>query len=136
MAWAPEVTEMSDEILVELFSEGARLEPDEIERMTLGLRREFLDIDDVESVAPASAGPAPPGARGLDVAALGALAVTVEPTVEVLVKVFAVLRSWLGKRESTMRVTVNGYAMDLTPTKAQQAALVEAFIAKVAAAPS
>jgi hypothetical protein len=135
VAWAPEEIEMSDEILVELFSEGAPVEPEEIERMTLALRREFLDIDAVESVAPASAGPAPPGSRGLDIAALGALAVTVQPTVEVLVKVFGVLRSWLGKRESTMRVTVNGQSIELTPTKEQQDALVQRFI-KATAAPA
>jgi hypothetical protein len=120
---------MSDEILVELFSEGALEDADEIERMTLALRREFLDIDEVDSIAAATAGPAPPGARGLDVAALGALAVSVQPTVEVLAKVFGVLRSWLGHRETTLRVTVNGQSIELTPTKDQQAALVAQFIA-------
>jgi citrate lyase alpha subunit len=126
------VIDMSDEILVELFSEGAPVDPEEVDRMTLALRREFLDIDDVESVSAASAGPAPPGARGLDVAALGALAVSVQPTVDVLVKVFGVLRAWVGQRQATMRVTVNGQAIEFTPTKEQQAALVEAYIAQVA----
>ena len=78
---------MSDEILVELYDEGTPVDADEVDRLTLALRRELLDIDDVESVSGVSAGPAPPGTRGLDIAALGALAVTVRPTVDVLVKV-------------------------------------------------
>jgi Effector Associated Constant Component 1 len=123
---------MSDEILVELYEEGTPVDADEVDRMTLALRRELLDIDDVESVSGVSAGPAPPGTRGLDIAALGALAVTVRPTVDVLVKVFGVVRGWLGSRESTMRVTVNGQSIELTPTKAQQTALVEAFITQAA----
>jgi hypothetical protein len=129
---AAEVIKMSDEILVELYEEGTPVDADELDRMTLALRRELLDIDDVEEVSGVSAGPAPPGTRGLDVAALGALAVTVRPTFEVLVKVFGVVRGWLGSREGTMRVTVNGQSIELTPTKAQQAALVEAFISQAA----
>lgn len=132
---------MSDEILVELFNEGTPVDDDEIDRMTLALRREFLEIDDVISVSAASAGPAPPGARGLDMAALGALAVAAQPTVDVLVKVFGVLRSWVGKRggttrSSTMRVTVNGQSIELTPTKDQQEALVARFIEMTAAPPA
>lgn len=123
---------MSDEILVELYTEGAPVEAEEVDRMTLALRREFLDIDDVEEVSAVSAGPAPPGTRGLDIATLGALAVSVQPTVDVLAKVFGVVRAWLGSRGSTMRVTVNGHSIELSPTEAQQAALVEAFINQAA----
>jgi hypothetical protein len=66
------------------------------------------------------------------VAALGALAVSVQPTVDVLVKVFGVLRAWVGHREATMRVTVDGQSIEFTPTEEQKAALVEAYIARVA----
>jgi hypothetical protein len=126
---------MSDEILVELFSKGEPVDPGEVERLSLALRREFLEIDEVEQVGAASAGPAPEGSRGLDVAALGALALSVEPTIDVLVKVFGVVRSWLGQGGSTMRVTVNGQSIELTPTKEQQDALVQRFI-KATATPA
>ncbi len=133
---------MDDEILVEVFSEGSQADPEELDRITMGLRRELLEIHEVGQVATASAGPAPPGTRGLDVAAIGALAVSVKPTLDVLEKVFGMLRAWLGSRQSTpaapstLRITVNGQSIELNPTEEQQAALVEAFIAQSATAPS
>ncbi len=129
---------MSDEIVVELFTDEA--DPAELERTSLSLRQELLEIEQVRQVGSAPGGPAPPGARGVDLAAIGALAVTVKPTVEVLAKVVGVLRSWLARRSSqpagsTMRLTVNGHSLELTPTSEQQAALVEEFI-RQASSPS
>jgi hypothetical protein len=123
---------MSDEVMVELYAEGKPVDPEEIDRVTLALRRELLDIDEVAAVGSVAAGPAPPGARGLELAAIGALAVSVQPTADVLVKVFAILKGFLVRRESaprsTLRVTVNGQMIELSPTKEQQAQLVARFI--------
>ena len=129
---------MDDEILVEVYSEGEQSDPEELDRVTMGLRRELLEIQEVGQVAAAKAGPAPPGTRGLDVAAIGALAVSVKPTIDVLEKVFGMLRAWMGARHqattpsSTLRITVNGQSIELNPTEDQQAALVAAFIAQSA----
>jgi hypothetical protein len=49
---------------------------EEIAEATLQLRRELLDLD-VDAVELPSAGEAPPGTRAVELAALGALAVTV-----------------------------------------------------------
>jgi len=122
---------VTDEIVVELFIPEA--DTAEIDRTGLSLRQELLEIEQVRQVGAAPGGPAPPGARGVDLAAIGALAVTVQPTVEVLARVVGVLRSWLARRSSpgatsTMRLTVNGHSLELTPTSEQQAALVEEFI--------
>jgi hypothetical protein len=125
---------MSDEILLELFDED--LDPAEAERMALSLRRELLEIDEVEDVAAATAGPAPPGARGVELASLGALVVAAQPTMAVLGKVLGLLRSWLKPGGATMRVTVNGQSIELTPSKEQQDALVAGFLAQVAARPA
>ncbi|CUR55295.1 conserved hypothetical protein [metagenome] len=133
---------MSEDILVEVFGAGAPSDPEELDRITRGLRRELLELQEVAQVAAATAGPAPPGTRGLDVAAIGALAVTVKPTIEVLEKVFGMLRAWMGSRhssetpQSTLRVTVNGQTIELIPTEEQQAALVAAFIAQSATPPT
>ena len=58
-----------------------------------------------------------------------------EGTVEALVKVVGVLRGWMAsrkasgtKKQSTMRITVNGQTLELTPTAAQQQALVAEFV--------
>ena len=124
---------MSDEILLELFDED--LDPAEAERMALSLRRELLEIDEVDDVSAASAGPAPPGARGVELASLGALVVAAQPTMAVLGKVLGLLRSWLKPGGATMRVTVNGQSIELTPSKEQQDALVSAFITQAAGGP-
>lgn len=120
---------MNDSITVELYAD--RADPEETERLSLALRQELIEIDEIDSVKRASAGPPPPGSRGLDLAALGALAIVAKPTVEVLDQVFGVLRAWLtgaGSKPQTLRITVNGQSIELTPTTEQQEQLVTTFI--------
>ncbi len=124
---------MSDDMVVDLYDED--LDPAEVEQLTLALRRELLDVAEVEDVAQAQAGPAPPGSRAIGLAEIGSLIVTVKPTVEVLAKVVGVLRGWMASRKasgttqkSTMRITVNGQTLELTPTAEQQQALVAEFV--------
>ena len=50
---------MSDDMVVDLYDED--LDPAEVEQLTLALRRELLDVTEVEDVAHAQAGPAPRG---------------------------------------------------------------------------
>jgi hypothetical protein len=122
-----------DEVVVELFAGDA--DEEHLDRMAAALRRELLDIPEVDRVAPMSAGPAPAGTRAVDVAAIGAFLVTVKPTVELLGKVVGVVRAWLGSsrsRASTLRITVNGTTLELTPTQAQQDELVRAFLREAA----
>jgi hypothetical protein len=120
-----------DAILVEIFDESAP--PDEVDRVTRSLRSELLEIDEVGSVRPVDAGPAPEGTRGIGVEALGALVVSAQPTVELVKKVLDVLWAWVGRsgarhERRTMRVTVNGHTIELDPTAEQQQALVEKFL--------
>lgn len=118
-------------MLVELFDETA--DPEEVDRLTRAIRAELLDIDEVDAVAQATAGPAPEGTRGLTLAALGALIVKLPATVEAIGKVVTVVRAWLnrgGASEKTMRLTINGQTMELNPTQAQQEALVQQFLAQ------
>src|SRR6266540_2806797 len=55
---------------------GADTDAEEVAEATLQLRRELLDLD-VEAVEQPRAGQPPPGNRAVELAALGALAVTV-----------------------------------------------------------
>ena len=130
-----EVVPESDDVLLELYSEDD--DPAETERLSLSLRQELLDIAEVEAVKGATAGPPPPGARGLDMATLGALLVSVQPTVEFLRRVVGVVQNWLDRNRSketptTMKVTINGQTIELTPTKHQQAEIVEQYLRSVA----
>ena len=124
---------MSDDILINVFDED--LDAAEVDRLTLALRRELLEIAEVEDIAAVSSGPAPEGSRAIGLIELGSLMVTIKPTVEALGKVFGVLRGWLASRKasgsaasSVLRITVNGQSLELTPTATQQQLLVEEFI--------
>jgi len=71
---------MTEDIRVEFMS-GPDSDPAEIDALTRALRDEILEVDEVDRVEQASAGPAPEGAKGLDIAAIGALVVGVGPGV-------------------------------------------------------
>lgn len=127
---------MADEILVELYDDDA--DPAELDRLTRALRQEILGVDDVDTVSAATTGPAPDGTRGIDAAAIGALVVGVAPTLQALAKIVDVLRGFVsrprGAAQQTLKLTVNGEVLELTPTAAQQQALVEAFLKRAATA--
>ncbi len=130
---------MAEEMRVDLYDEG--LDPADVEQLTIALRAELLQIDEVDGVTAAPGGPAPPGSRAIGLIALGSLIVNAKPTVEAIARVVGVLRDWLGRRshgdapQSTLRITVNGQTLELTPSAEQQAALVQEFIKSAAAAP-
>ena len=130
---------MADHMRVDLYDEG--LDPAEVEELTIALRGELLQLDDVEDVTSAPGGPAPPGSRAIGLIALGSMIVSAKPTVEAIARVVGVLRDWLGRRSrqgapsSTLRITVNGQTLELTPTAGQQAALVQEFIQSAATSP-
>jgi hypothetical protein len=133
----------SDGIVIELFEEEAP--PEEVDRVTRALRTDLRELDDVDDVVPVPAGPAPEGSRGMDVQSIGALLVVGEATVGLVRQVLDLVQSWL-KRGSgggggsagqgrTMKITVNGHTIELTPTAEQQQALVDKFLAEAVAPP-
>jgi hypothetical protein len=124
---------MPEEILVELFEDDA--DPEQVDAATLAVRRELLELD-VDNVVPATAGPAPEGTRGLDVAALGALLVQAGGAAQALASVVTVLRGWMKRSPSqshrSVRITVGGQSIELTEaTSEQQQQLVDRFLASV-----
>ncbi|HET7432252.1 MAG TPA: hypothetical protein VFJ89_12160 [Nocardioides sp.] len=130
---------MGDQVLLELFETRDDHTPEEVEEQTQGLRRELLDLEEVGAVGRASAGEAPPGSRAVDVAALGALIVAVEPTITALSHVVSVVRDWLSHRGGpagggSVKITVNGQSIELSAATAdQQHELVDEFISTVGA---
>jgi hypothetical protein len=124
---------MAEDMRVDLYDE--ELDPAEVEELTLALRRELMEIDEVDTVTAAAAGPAPPGSRAIELMALGSLIVAAKPTIETIARVVGVLRGWLKARSAaqanpraTLRITVNGQTLELTPTEEQQDTLVREFV--------
>jgi hypothetical protein len=121
---------MSTEILVELFD--ADVEPEQLDELARSLRRELLELD-VDDVEPATAGDAPPGTRGIELAVIGALLVKAQASGELLTKVVGVLRRWLRASPAaparTVRVTLGDRTLELgNATDDQQHRLVEEFL--------
>lgn len=134
---------MSDDILVEFVTGPESAEDSaELEQLTLALRAEILELDDVSGVEQATAGPAPEGAKGIDVAAIGSLVVSVVPGVQAAAKVVEVVQRWFARRSGTgagsppvLKMTVYGHTIELVPDEEQQKALVAQFIESLKAGP-
>ncbi|MFF4151949.1 hypothetical protein ACFYZU_17220 [Streptomyces sp. NPDC001651] len=75
-------------------------DPDRVAELTGYLRQELLQLD-VDRVTAVPGEPAPPGARAVDAAQLGALLVTLGTSVTALNQVVTVLRDWFGRVRRT-----------------------------------
>jgi hypothetical protein len=97
------------------------------------VRAELLHLD-VEDVARLRTGDPPPGARAVDVVALGALLVTLTSSVQTLRTVVSAVRGWLargGGTDRTVRLEVDGDVLELSgATPADQQRLVDLFVAR------
>jgi hypothetical protein len=85
----------------------------EFDELTAALQRELLQLD-VDKVERVSAGPAPDGSRGVDLAALGALIVQVGKSTPVLGQVVDVIQAWAARNpDRTATLTMNGDTLEL-----------------------
>ena len=89
------------------------ISPLELEELTAAMRRELLQFD-VDSVDRVSAGPAPAGSRGIDVAAIGALVVSLGKATPVLGQVVEVIRAWAARSpQRTVKLTLAGDTLEV-----------------------
>jgi hypothetical protein len=92
---------------------------EQVAEATLQLRRELLDLE-VEAVELPSAGEPPPGTRGVELAALGALVVTAARS-QLLGPVVAAVRAWLaGAPQRTVKVELDGDVLELTGVSSEE----------------
>jgi hypothetical protein len=89
------------------------ISPLEMEELTAGMRRQLLQLD-VKSVDRVSGGPAPNGAKGIELAALGALIVNLGKATPVLGQVIDVIQAWAARSPNrTVKVTIDGDILEL-----------------------
>ncbi len=114
---------------------GVQLDPaseeDEqrLDELTARLRRELLELD-VESVDRPAGEDAPPGSRGLDLAAAGLVVVRLAKSAAGLKAVIRHLQDWLTRNdERTVKLEVDGDTLEMTGiTSAQQDLLITAWV--------
>jgi hypothetical protein len=125
---------MNAELSLRISEEDADAE--RLAALTGYLRAELLQLD-VEDVVAPRAGDAPPGARGVDVAAVGALLVALGQSAEGLRSVVSVITGWLRRGEGvrrTVRLELGGDALELSQAStADQERLIGLFISRHAA---
>jgi hypothetical protein len=98
---------------------GPDTDAEEVAEATLRLRRELLDLD-VEAVDPPQAGEPPPGTRAVELAALGALAVTLAQS-QLLGPVVAAVRSWLaGAPQRSIKLELDGDVLELSGVSSKE----------------
>jgi hypothetical protein len=93
---------------------GPNDDAEQVGEATLQLRHELLDLD-VEAVEVPRAGEAPPGTRAVELAALGALVVTVGQS-NLLAPVVAAVRSWLASQQQhrSIKLELDGDVLELS----------------------
>ena len=122
---------MDRELRLQISEEGADAE--RLAVLTGYLRGELLQLD-VEDVTALRGGEAPPGSRAFDVAAVGALLVSLGQSAEGLRSVVSAIRDWLqrGTRDRrTVRLELDGDVLELSQASmADQERLIELFVSR------
>lgn len=103
---------------------------EEIAEATLGLRRELLDLD-VDAVEIPGAGEPPPGARAVDVAAIGALVVHLANS-QLLTAVVGAIGSWLASSSRrSIKLQLGDDVLELTGVSSkEQRRLTDEWLAR------
>jgi hypothetical protein len=103
---------------------------DEVARTTAHLRRELLDLD-VDAVEVPTAGEPPPGSRAVDMAAVGALVVSIGNS-QLLAAVVTAIRAWLaGSPRRSVKLQLHGDSLELTGVSSkEQRRLTDEWLAR------
>jgi hypothetical protein len=117
-----------NQVQISLLVACSGLDADGVADLTAELRREVLDTD-VDSVELVAAGEAPEGAKSSTLVAVGALAVTLAPTV--MESLMGVIASWLSRQSADVNVKIDGNRFQGRVSKAQLDELVEAYLGRV-----
>ena len=109
---------------------GPDANAEEVAEATLQLRRELLDLD-VEAVELPRAGEPPPGSRAVELAALGALAITFSQS-QMLRPMVAAIRTWLaGAPQRSIKLELGGDTLELTGLSSkEQRRLVDEWLGR------
>jgi hypothetical protein len=107
---------------------GPGADAEQVTEATLQLRRELLELD-VEAVEIPHTGEPPPGARAVDVAALGTLVVTVAQS-QLLASVVAAVQSWLSSSHRRgIKLELGGDVLELAGvSSAEQRRLTDEWL--------
>jgi hypothetical protein len=99
-----------------------------VQDLVLDLRRAILDTD-IDDVRPATADAIPAGAKSGAALAVGALVVTLAPTV--VEGLMTVVSSWLSRQARDVEIEVDGHRLRGPVTRRQRDELVAAYLRRL-----
>jgi hypothetical protein len=126
---------MGTEVALDIVEDGS--DSERLDQLALVLRQEILELD-VESVSARTDGEAPPGTRGIDVAAAGALMVSLAPTVSAIGALMTTVLNWLqrGNSSRSVKIKIGDDELELTGASSEvQRYLVDEWVRRHAGAP-
>jgi hypothetical protein len=91
--------------------------------------REIVFEADVDDVRPVTVGPAEPGAKSGGALAIGALVVTLAPTV--VESLMVVVSSWLSRQPDDVEIEVDGHRFRGRVSRSQREELVAAYLQRL-----
>jgi hypothetical protein len=105
---------------------------EELASLAFQLRDELLELDVSDVSMSPKEGQIPEGAKGLDLAVVGSLLVSLVAKVETVKKVVSTIREWLARqRLRSIEITLEGDTLKLTNASAEdQERLVEAWVSR------
>jgi hypothetical protein len=118
-----------DQVHIPLLVSCSGLDVDGVAELTAGLRREILDVIVDNAELAAAAGNAPKGAKSGALVAVGALIVTLAPTV--VARLMDVISSWLSRQPADVEIEIDGNRFQGRVSKAQRDDLVAAYLRRV-----
>lgn len=115
-------------MVVTVQDDGA--DDERLEALTSGLRRELSALD-VDQVTRVREGELPAGARGIEVAAVGAMLVVLKQSADLVIGIVGAIRSWLvaAPPGRAVEISVGDKSLKVTSATAeQQEALISEFV--------
>lgn len=119
---------MSDFEQLRIVVSSDALDADARAELARNLRGELLNVD-VEDVRPDASGPPPAGAKSGEVIAVGALIVSLAPSL--VPTVVDIVASWLKRQPSDIEVEVDGQRLTGRVTSQQRDAIVAAYLSRI-----
>ena len=110
---------------------GGDLDADALTECATMLGQELADLD-VDEVASLSAGEAPPGAKGVELLAVGALVVKLARSTKVLGQVVDTMRDWLRRNHAdSIRLEIDGDVIEIKgAAQEERKILIDAWVGR------
>jgi len=102
----------ADVIQLQVMPAGDTAGDEDLAEAAAALQDELAELD-VEAVLPATAGPAPPGSKGIELLALGGLLVKLGRSTHALREVVDAIRQWVGRTGASVRMAIDGDVLEI-----------------------